>query len=411
MDEEYTDYRERWKEDGALVRIPFHRPLIGREEEEEVIATLRSGWLTTGPRVHQFEQEFAAYRGVKHAVALNSCTAGLHLALVALGIGEGDEVITSPITWPSTANVIVHCGAKPVFVDVQPDTLNMDTARIWSKVTERTKAIIPVHVAGHPCDMGAVRGIAESYGWKVVEDAAHALESEYQESSYRWRKTGTLGDAASFSFYATKNITSGGEGGMLTTDDDELAEKVRILSNHGIDKDAWKRYGEEGYHHWEAIYPGYKYNMPDIAAAMGIHQLHKAEYWWTLRKRYTEMYDEGFRDIPKVRPLARRKYVRHGYHLYIIVLDTNNLTTDRDGVMNAIQAEGVGVGVHFRALHLQPWYRKKYEYKRGDFPNAEYASDRIISLPLCPSMSEEDVEDVIEVVRRVIGKYWKRKVQ
>lgn len=377
--------------------LPFHRPLLGKEEEEEVIATLRSGWLTTGERAARFEREFAQYRWVKHAIALNSCTAGLHLALVAMGIGEGDEVITSPITWPSTANVIVHCGAKPVFVDVERDTLNMNTDEIWPKTTKRTKAIIPVHMAGHPCEMERINGIAEFQGLHVIEDAAHALESEYRQA-----KTGTLGDAASFSFYATKNITSNGEGGMFTTNDDEIAEKVRILSNHGIDKDSWKRYGSDGYHHWEAIYPGYKYNMPDTAAAVGIHQLHKAEYWWTIRKRYTEMYDTAFEDLPCVHPLARRDYVKHGHHLYIIVLSTDALGTDRDTIMNAIQAENIGIGVHFRALHLQPWYAKTYGHKRGDFPNAEYASDRIISLPLCPSMSEEDVGDVIEAVRKVV---------
>ncbi len=381
--------------------LPFHRPLIGDEEETEVIQTLRSGWLTTGYRTQEFEKAFADYIGCKHAVGLNSCTAGLHLALVALGIGEGDEVITTPITFPATANVVIHQKALPVFVDVEPETLNIDPDKVEEKITPKTRAIIPVHFAGHPCEMDRILEIARKHNLKVIEDAAHALEAEY-----KGRKVGVLGDATAFSFYATKNITTG-EGGMLTTQDDELADKVSILRLHGISHDAWKRYGSEGYKHWDTIYPGYKYNMPDILAAIGIHQLKKANKFLRIRNKYVEMYDEAFEHVPEIKVLSRKNNVKHSHHLYVIQVKTEDLTVDRDVIMNAIQAENVGIGIHFRALHLQTYYRNIYGFKPGDFPNAEYASERVISLPLYPALSESDVADVIEVVRKVIARYRK----
>jgi len=379
--------------------LPFHRPSIGPEEEEEVIQTLRSGWLTTGPRTQQFERDFASFSGCKHAIGLSSCTDGLHLALVALGIGEGDEVITTPITFPATANVIVHQRGKPVFVDVDPETLNIDTDQIEAKITPRTRAIIPVHFAGHPCEMDRITEIAHKYQLKVIEDAAHAVEAEYHG-----RKVGTLGDVAAFSFYATKNITTG-EGGMLTTDDDELAEKVNILRLHGISRDAWKRYSSEGYKHWDTIYPGYKCNMFDIQAAIGMHQLKKVERFLEARKKYVELYDDAFNKIPQIKLLGRASNIKHSHYLYVIQVKTEELTADRDVIMNAIQAQNIGIGIHFRSLHLQPYYRDSYGFNRGDFPNAEYASDRVISLPLYPAMTEEDVADVIETVTSVISHY------
>ncbi len=381
--------------------LPFCSPSLGKEEEDAVIQTMRSGWLTTGPRALQFEKDFVAFKGCKHAVGVNSCTAGLHLALVALGIGDGDEVITTPITWPSTANVIVHQRARPVFVDVDLGTLNIDASKIEERITRRTRAILPVHLAGHPCEMDEINAIAVKHGLNVIEDAAHALEAEY-----KGRKTGTLGDIASFSFYPTKNLTTA-EGGMLTTNSDQVAELVRIYSFNGIDRDAWKRYGADGYKHWEVIYPGYKYNMPDILAAIGICQLKKVEKFWGTRKKYAEIYDNAFKEIPEIKPLERRNYVRHSHHLYIVLVDTDHLTADRDVVMNAIQAENIGIGIHFRALHLQKCYRRLCGHRRGDFPNAEYASDRVISLPLYPAMSEGDVQDVIAAVGKVIERYRK----
>ena len=379
--------------------LPFCRPLLGKDEEDAVLDVLRSGWLTTGLRAMQFEKDFAEYKGCKHAVSVNSCTAALHLALVALGIKDGDEVITTPITWPSTVNVILHQRAVPVFVDVESGTLNIDASRIEEKITKQTKAILPVHLAGHPCDMDEINSIADKYGLYVIEDSAHTLEAEY-----KGRKTGTLGDVGCFSFYPTKNITTV-EGGMLTTNNDQVAELAKIYSFGGIDRDAWKRYGTEGYRHWEVIYPGYKYNMPDIAAALGICQLKRVDEFWGVRKKYAEMYDEAFSKIPEIRPLERESHVRHSHHLYVIVVDIDQLTVDRDTIMNAIQEESIGIGVHFRALHLQECYRNLCGHKRGDFPNAEYASDRIISLPLYPAMSESDVQDVIQAVEKVVKVY------
>jgi len=388
-------------EDGLVRKdfLPFHRPLIGAEEESEVIQCLRSGWITTGPRTQEFERAFADYIGCRHAIGLNSCTAGLHLALVALGIGEGDEVITTPITFPATANVIVHQRARPVFADIDLETLNIDPDKIEERISTKTRAIIPVHFAGHPCEMDRISEIAQKYNLKVIEDAAHALEAEYHG-----RKVGVLGNAAAFSFYATKNITTG-EGGMLTTNDDELADKIDILRLHGISRDAWKRYGLEGYKHWDTIYPGYKYNMFDIQAAIGIHQLKKVDKFLQIRRKYVEMYDKAFEKIPEIKILSRRENIKHSHYLYVIQVKTEDSTADRDIIMNAIQSENIGIGIHFRALHLQPYYKNTYGFKPGDFPNAEYASDRVISLPLYPAMTEEDVTDVIKTVTRVISRY------
>jgi len=379
--------------------LPYHQPLLGREEEKEVIDTLRSGWITTGPRTKKFEELFARYIGCNHAIGLNSCTAGLHLALVASGIGDGDEVITSPVTFPATANVIVHQRARPVFIDIDRNTLNMEPSNIEEKITERTKAIIPVHFAGHPCEMDAIMKIAKKYKLIVIEDAAHALEAEYKR-----KKIGTIGTFTAFSFYATKNITTG-EGGMLTTDNNELSEKARIFSLHGISKDAWKRYSPEGYIHWETLYPGYKYNMFDIQAAIGIHQFPKMESFWKKRKKYTEMYDEAFSSVEEVAFLKRKEYVKPSFHLYVILLNLEKIRISRDEFLNEIQSEGVGVGIHFRSLHLHPYYKEKFGFKKGDYPNAEYVSERIISLPLYPKMKEEDIKFVIRVVKKLIKKH------
>jgi len=381
--------------------LPFHRPFIGEEEIAEVTAALRSGWVTTGPRTKAFEEKFRQYIGSPHAVGLNSCTAGLHLALEVAGVKEGDEVITTPITFASTVNVIVHRKATPIFVDVDPETLNINPDLIEKKITPRTRAIIPVHLAGHPCDMDAITKIAQQYGLTVIEDAAHALESEY-----RGRKIGTLSSFTAFSFYATKNITTG-EGGMLTVQDDNMAEKVRILSLHGISRDAWKRYSDEGYRHWEILYSGYKYNMFDLQAAVGLHQMDRIEQFWKTRKTYVDRYTKVFQDIPEVEPLQTKPGVKHAYHIYPILLNLEMISADRDQIMNAIQAENIGIGIHFRAIHLHPFYREKFGFHPGKLPVAEDASQRILSLPLYPKMTEEDLEDVVTVVRKVISAFRK----
>ena len=381
--------------------LPFHRPCIGQEEALQVLKILESGWLTTGPSTKAFEKQFAEYCSAAYAVAVNSGTAAMHLALVLSGVGTGDQVITSPITFPATANVIVHQGAKPVFVDVEADTLNMDATKIKEVVTPRTKAIMPVHFAGHPCDMDRIMDVSRRHNLTVIEDGAHALGAEY-----RGMKIGSIGDFTAFSFYATKNITTG-EGGMLTCNNAESAEKATVLSLHGISKDAWKRYGKEGYSHWETIYPGYKYNMFDIQAALGMQQLRKADYFWEKRVEYSQIYDEAFSMIPEIVPLARRDEVKSAFHLYVVLLKVEELSADRDMIMNAIQAEKIGIGIHFRALHLQKYYRETFGFERGDFPRAEYASDRLISLPLYPAMTPDDVKDVIAVVKKVIRRYRK----
>ena len=379
--------------------LPFHQPLIGPEELREIRETLDSGWLTTGPRTRRFEEAFRAYIGCGYAVGVSSCTAALHLALLALGIGEGDEVITSPMTFPATANVIIHVRATPVFVDVERETLNLDTSQIADKITPRTRAILPVHFAGHPCEMDEILRLAKSHSLAVVEDAAHAIESAYRES-----KVGAIGTVTAFSFYATKNLTTG-EGGMLTTNDEAFAERARILSLHGLSKDAWQRYGPGQFQHWEALLPGYKYNMFDLQAALGLHQLERVEGWLEVRRKYAEMYTEAFADLPGVQPLGIRPHVRHAHHLYVILIHPECLTADRDQILLALQAEGIGVGVHFRSLHLHAYYREHFGFRPDDFAVARWASERVLSLPLYPRMTEQDVDDVIRAVFKVVQAY------
>jgi dTDP-4-amino-4,6-dideoxygalactose transaminase len=373
----------------------FHRPSIGPAEEQAVLDVLRSGWLTTGPRAKEFERRFAEFRSTTHAVAMNSCTAALHVALLAMGLGRGDEVITTPMTFASTANVIVHTGATPVFCDVQPDTLNMDPAAFEAAITERTRVVIPVHFAGHPCDMDEISAIARKHGIRVLEDAAHATESEY-----RGRLTGSLGDAAAFSFYATKNITTA-EGGMLTTSDEALAERAQILALHGISRDAWKRYSAEGYQHWDIVEAGFKYNMNDIQAALGLTQLDRIDEFWQSRKRLTERYDAGLADLSALRLMERRAYVKSAYHLYVVRVSAG-AGISRDGFMAALQERGIGVGVHFRAVHLHPYYRETFAFQPGMFPVAEGAGDTVVSLPLFPSMTDAEVDRVVRACREIV---------
>ena len=389
-------------EGGTPVRdtfLSFHQALLGEEEESSVIQTLRSGWLTTGPKTKQFEAEFAKYARSKQAVAVNSCTAALHLALVAAGIGEKDEVITTPMTFCATANVIVHVQADPVFVDVDPVTLNIDVNKIEEKITSKTRAIIPVHYAGCPCEMDEILELAKKYNLIVIEDAAHATETEYHG-----KKVGSIGDMTAFSFYATKNLTTA-EGGMLTTNSKELEEKIRVLSLHGMSKDAWKRYSPEGYQHYEVSYPGYKYNMTDIAASLGLCQLAKIEDFLRMRQKHVAAYDEAFKDMDTIVRIGRIPDIKHAEHLYVIMLKTELLNASRDKVLSALQKENIGVSVHFQALHLHPYYRERFGFNEGAFPVAEYAAERILSLPLYPGLAEQDVCDVIEAVRKVAGYY------
>ena len=379
--------------------LPFHQASIGEEEVKEIIQTLNSGWLTTGQKTRLFEKTFADYIGCKHAIGLNSCTSGLHLSLVVSGVSSGDEVITSPITFPATTNVIVHQNAKPVFVDVEPETLNINCSEIESKINDSTKAILPVHFAGHPCDMDTIISLAQKHNLTVIEDAAHALESKYHGN-----KIGAIGNFTAFSFYATKNITTG-EGGMLTTNDDHYADKLRILSLHGISKNAWKRYGKDGFQHWELLMPGYKYNMFDIQASLGIHQIKKVESFLSRRMQIVKKYNDAFEKTEEIQLLKVESNIKHAHHLYVIVIKTENLKVSRDEVLTEIQKRGIGVAVHFRSLHLQPFFKQHFNYKKGMFPQAEYLSDRVISLPLYPKMTDEDVSRVIETVLSVLHSF------
>ncbi|MEX2492805.1 MAG: DegT/DnrJ/EryC1/StrS aminotransferase family protein [Nitrospirales bacterium] len=376
--------------------LPFHVPDIGEEEIQSVIETLRSGWLTTGSKTKQFEEEFARYVGARHAVALNSCTAALHLALEAVGVTEGDEVIVPTMTFAATAEVVHYFKARPVLVDCQGDTLNIDVDQIERAISPRTKAIIPVHYAGQSCEMDRILEIARVHHLKVIEDAAHALPSRY-----RGKMVGTLGDITCFSFYSTKTITTG-EGGMATTENAEWAERMRILSLHGITRDAVNRYTPEGSWYYEICYSGYKYNLTDIAAALGVPQLHKCERFGAIRQQYAMLYNEGFEDVPEITIPHVAKDVEHAWHLYVIQLDLERLRIGRNEMIDLLKKEGIGTSVHFIPLHLHPYYRDNYRYLSNDFPVASAVFERIISLPIYPKMTETDIQYIIEVVTTLI---------
>ena len=381
------------------IDLPFHKSWLEEEEHREVEDTLSSGWLTTGPKTQKFEEAFKDYIGCRYAVALNSCTAGLNLALTVQKFAEGDEVITTPMTFPATANVILLQRLKPVFADIEPGALTIDPRKIEAKITPRTRAIIPVHFAGHPCDMTPIQELADRHKLVIIEDAAHALESRYKR-----QKIGSLGNATAFSFYANKNITTG-EGGMLVTNDNALAETLRIMRLQGISRDAWKRYGKSGFSHWEQTLVGHKCNMSDLNASIGLHQIKKVERFMTLRKKYVSMYDRAFADVAELETPVVRDYATHAHHIYVVSLRLECLTIDRDGFLDAIQSAGIGVALHYVALHLQPYYVKNFNTKPQDFPIASNYSERVISLPLYPKMSSADVERVIGTVKDLIKKF------
>jgi len=374
----------------------FGSPMIEQPEIDEVSATLKSGWVGTGPKVHKFEEMFKEYKGVKFAIALNSCTATLHLSMLVIDIKQGDEVLVPTMTFSATANAVIHAGGRPVFVDCEKDTMNIDPEDMKRKITPKTKAIIPVHFAGRPCNMNAIMEIAKKYNLKVVEDSAHAIEAEYNG-----KKTGTFGDIGCFSFYVTKNIVTG-EGGMAITDDQEYAKKIRILALHGMSKDAWKRFSDEGYKHYQVVCAGFKYNMMDIQAAIGINQLPRVDRYWKRRQEIWNHYNEAFRNLPVFTPASIETNTRHAYHMYTLLLDTDHLNITRDQFLDKMTERNIGVGVHYIALHLHPYYQKTFGYKRGNFPNAEWISDRTVSIPLSAKLTDEDVKDVIEAVRIII---------
>ena len=376
--------------------LPYSVPLIDDDDINEVVETLKSGWVAKGPRTIEFEKRFAEYTGAKYAIAMNSATAALHIALIAGGVKPGDEVITTPITFAATANTIIHVGAKPVFVDIDPNTFCIDANKIEEKITDKTKAIVPVHYTGHACDMDKIRAIAEKYNLFVSEDAAHAIDTYYKGDLI-----GKKGDCASFSFYATKNICTG-EGGMLTTNREDIAEKARIISTHGISKAAWNRYGKGGTWRYDIEYPGHKYNMFDIQAALAKTQMNKLDFMQDRRKEIVKKYEEAFSNLDGIKLPPEAEYTTHSWHLYVIRLELDKLTIDRDEFIELMAEANIGTSVHFIPVHLMSYYRETYGYKEGDLPIAESYFDTIVSLPLYPKMTDEDVQDVINVVTDII---------
>jgi dTDP-4-amino-4,6-dideoxygalactose transaminase len=383
--------------------LVFGSPLLGKAERDEVIECLRTGWLGTGPKVAKFEEMVRKFISAKYAVGIDSCTSGLHLSLLACGVGAGDEVITTPMTFASTANVIEHVGAKPVFVDIELPSMNIDPANIERKINKRTKAIMPVHMAGRACRMDEIMKIAKRHGLKVIEDAAHAFGAEY-----KGKKVGSIGDLTVFSFYITKNLVTG-EGGMVLTDKREYADFIQMAAMHGMDRSAWKRYSDEGFKHYLIKYPGYKYNLIDLHAAIGIHQFARFKEGQKKRKKIWNQYSKEFSDLPVEIPAEPEPDSIHAYHLYTILVDKDKLKADREVIQHALHAENIGIGIHFIALHLHPYYRKKYGYKRGDYPVAEHVSDRTISLPFSAKLTKSDVKDVIKAVRKVLLYYLENK--
>ena len=379
--------------------LPFHVPDIAEDEIHAAVEALRSGWLTTGARVKQFEIDFARYVGGQHAIAVNSGTAALHLALDAVGVREGDEVLVPTMTFAASAEVVLYFKAKPVLVDCRRDTMNIDPDQIEKAITAKTKAMMPVHIGGHPCDMDRLVEIARTRHLKVIEDAAHALPTRYQG-----QMVGTIGDITCFSFYATKTITTG-EGGMATTANPAWAERMRIMSLHGISHDAWKRYTAEGSWYYEILYPGYKYNLTDVAAALGIQQLKKCDQFWELRRRCAAWYNEGFRDVPEITVPYVAPDVQHAWHLYVIQLNLEQLRINRKRFIELLKKERIGTSVHFIPLHLHPYYRDSFGYRPEDFPTANAVFERIISLPIYPKLTEADVQRVIDTVRTLVKQY------
>lgn len=370
--------------------LVFGAPAIGEAEIREVVDCLRSGWLGTGPRVKRFEEEFARYKKAEHAVAVNSGTAALHLSLLGAGVGPGDEVITTPMTFCATVNAIIHTGATPVLADIDPETLNIDPKEVEKKISPQTRAILPVHFGGRPCDMGALCDIAKSNDLLVIEDCAHAIEAQY-----RGQHTGTFGRFGCFSFYVTKNLVTG-EGGMVLCRSAEDAERVRRLSLHGMTRDAWDRFGGEGYSHYQVVECGYKYNMMDLQAAIGIHQLERIENNWRRRKDIWDEYNRAFADLPLITQPADLSEGRHGLHLYTIRLKPDESPTSRDEFLESMTANNIGVGVHYRSLPEHPYYRQVFQWQLSDYPMAADSGRETVSLPLSPFLTDEDVNDVIE---------------
>lgn len=378
--------------------LVFGQPEILQPEIDEVLDSMRKAWLGTGPKVARFKREFAAYKGVEHVTAVNSCTAALHLSCLAAGLKPGDEVITTAMTFCATVNAIIHAGATPVLADCEPGTMNLSPESVASKITPRTRAIVPVHFAGRPCNMDALLSLAAKHGLKIIEDCAHAIETEY-----RGQKAGTFGDFGCFSFYATKNVVTG-EGGMIVAKHAEDAKRLERLALHGMSNDAWKRFSDAGFKHYEVVECGYKYNMMDLQAAIGIHQLARVEQSLARRGEVWRRYDEAFADLPITLPLPPEPETRHAWHLYTVLIDPARTGITRDAFLDAMTAHKLGVGVHYRAIPAHPYYRETFGWRAEDFPNAHRIGEQTVSLPLSPKMTASDIDDVIAAVRTILGK-------
>lgn len=376
--------------------IVFGKPRFHPDEIQAVSKAFEVGWVGTGPRVKEFQSAFGDYIGTKYAVAVGSCTAALHITMEAAGIRAGDEIITTPLTFAATANSIIHAGAVPVFADVDPETMNLDPAAVEEKISPKTRAILVVHLAGRPCDMDPFISLAKRYGLLLFEDAAHAIESSYQG-----RKIGTIGDAACFSFYVTKNITTI-EGGMICTDREDIANKARILAMHGMSADAWSRFSDQGYRHYEVIYTGYKYNMTDVQASVGLCQLRRIHEWLARRNEIWDRYTKAFADLPCTLPTPAAPNTVHARHLYTLLVDEKKCGVTRDDFMQKMHGHQIGTGVHYRALHNQPFYRKQFGFRPMDFPNAFTVGEQTVSIPLSQHMTDVEVDRVITTVNKIL---------
>jgi len=379
--------------------LTFGAPHITDAEIEEVVHSMRSGWLGTGPKVKRFESDFAHYKGIPadRVAAVNSCTAALHISLIAAGIGPGDEVITTPLTFAATINAIIHSGATPVLADVDPVTMNISPDRIRERITDRTRAILPVHFAGRPCDMDAIMEIAREHSLMVIEDCAHAVETEYHG-----QKAGTFGDFGCFSFYVTKNVTTG-EGGMILARNPEHIARAKVLALHGLSKDAWHRFGDAGYKHYYVTECGYKYNMMDLQAAIGIHQLARVEKSLIHRKRLWKLYQEAFSSLPVILPAEPEPGTRHALHLYTLLIDEKECGISRDRFLEEMTRCNIGVGVHYLSIPEHPYYRKRFKWKPEEFPNAMRIGRQTVSLPLSPAVGNRDIRDVIGAVHSILS--------
>ena len=375
----------------------FGAPQIKDEEINEVVDTLKSSWLGTGPKVAKFENDFKKYKGVQNALGVNSCTAALHLSLISLDLKQGDEVITTPMTFCATINTIIHAGLKPVLVDIDPISMNIDPMKIEEKITKKTKCILPVHFSGRSCEMNEIVQIAKKHELYIIEDCAHAIETEYHG-----KKAGTFGDFGCFSFYVTKNLVTG-EGGMVITNHEESANKIKRLALHGLSQDAWKRFSDKGYQHYYVEEAGYKYNMMDIQAAIGIHQLKRIETNWSRRQEIWNNYNDKFSELPIVLPEPPEKNTRHAYHLYTILIDEKKSGLSRDSFLIKMNSEGVGVGVHYLSIPEHPYYQRKFGWKAKDYPNAMKIGRETVSLPLSPKLSDYDVDRVVNTVKKILN--------